>query len=304
MPGETHFFDDIYSRRRELGSPESVEDKERIVDRLLSLYGRYNEPEDQKRIDSLVEQHGFREKLLLCRSYQVLLSSFMELQTKQLNKERWGNNAPRDIFNLKEILEFYPTAKIIVCVRDIRDFLLSYKGKWRATSAYEVERLKKLYHPIVTSLLWKASMKLLPAIKAMVSPENLFILHYEQLVAQPEETVRRLCLFLGEAYEAEMLLVSSANSSHGEFQPGIFSSSVNKWEKLLSNEEIFVAQKTARREMELLDYKIEEVSPNLPRLAGIYFSAPYALWRGLAANKEKRGPLLPYLFKRVLGLLK
>lgn len=305
MPGETHFFDDIYSRRSELGRPENVEARRKILGRLLTLYGRFNEPEDQKRIDILVDKHRFKEKVFQnSHSYLAMLNLFMELQVEYAGKKRWGNNAPRDIFNIKEILEFYKDAKIIVCVRDIRDFLLSYKGKWRATSEEEVERLKKLYHPIVTSLLWKSSMKLIPSIKKLVPAENFFILKYEYLVEEPEKAVRQLCTFLDERFESEMLGVTSANSSHGEAQPGIFSSSVSKWKKLLSKEEIAIAQKIAGREMQLLDYKIEKTSANSLSLLSIYFSAPFALWRGLTANKEKRGPLFPYLLKRAQGLLK
>ena len=34
-------------------------------------------------------------------------------------------------------------------IRDIRDFLKSYKGKWKITSDNEAGRLKKLYHPVM-----------------------------------------------------------------------------------------------------------------------------------------------------------
>ena len=32
-------------------------------------------------------------------------------------------------------------------------------------------------------------------------------------------------------------------------------------------------------------------------------STPFALWRALNANKDTRGPLIPYLFKRIGSLL-
>jgi Sulfotransferase family len=51
MPGETDFFDDIYSRKKELGDPQDPEARQKIVARLATLYGRYNHSADQQRIE-------------------------------------------------------------------------------------------------------------------------------------------------------------------------------------------------------------------------------------------------------------
>lgn len=303
MPGETHFFDDIYSRRTELGEFDQ-NCKSMICDRLRSLYARFNEPEDQKRIDVLFEQFGDCSALMESwDSHSDVLSAFMESQMRMEGKMRWGNNVPRDIFHTETILSFYPHAKIVVCIRDVRDFLLSYKGKWKTTAPEDVDRLKKLYHPVVTALLWKTSMKRLPSIKAFVPRENLLIVRYEDLVTHPEKTIRALCETIGEKFEEQMLDVDTYGSSHGDKGKGIFSSSVGKWRKELSNEEIWIVQAICKRQLQDLGYDIEKFDVNYFRLISILFSTPLAVIRGLNANRHKRGPLVPYLWKRLRSLV-
>lgn len=300
MPGETHFFPDIYSRRNELGGLGNVASVDRVFERLLSLYARYNEPSDQIRIDHLLDENGiFTQTLKKCSSYRELFSTFMQLQAAYEGKERWGNNVPRDIFHVDEIINFFPDAKIIVCVRDVRAFLLSYQGKWKITAEDQVERLRKLYHPVVTSLLWKSSMRLIPGIRKNVRKENLKIVPYEELVQRPEAVVRNVCLLLGEEFESSMLDITSNNSSHEISSRGIFKVSVSKWKTDLSPEEIWISQKIAPEELRYINYAIEPVKPNPFKVFWIILCSPFALLRAIKANKETSGPLIPYLAKRI-----
>ena len=56
---------------------------------------------------------------------------FLEYVTRLNKKSIPCDQTPRNIFYIKEILELYPTSKIINMVRDPRDVLLSQKLKWR-----------------------------------------------------------------------------------------------------------------------------------------------------------------------------
>lgn len=305
MPGETHFFDDVYARRTDFGRSFDEACKQQICERLKTHYGRFNEPDDQKRVSGLMDDTEKCSRFSASwRSYADVLSSFMETQMRLEGKTRWGNNVPRDIFNIKTILSFYPQAKIIVCVRDIRDFLLSYKAKWKSTADEEVERLKKLYHPVVTSLLWKSSMKTLPAARSMVPKANLHIVRYEDLVADPEKTVRSICETIDEQFEGQMLEVGTYGSSHGDKGKGIFASSVGRWREGLSAEEVWIAQALCKNQMRELGYESVQTKVNWFRLLAFFCRVPIAITRGLHANRHKRGPLVPYLTRRLRAMIK
>ena len=305
MPGETHFFDDIYARRQELGAPCDTQASAAIAARLSTLYERFNEPDDQQRIQALGGDPALRQMLgTSCRTYGEVLSRFMNFQMRQHpTKVRWGNNVPKDLFYVKDILTFYPEAKFVICVRDIRDFLYSYQHQWTKSSPEHIERLKKLYHPILTSLLWKAAMKQIRLAQTLVPLDNLLIIRYEDLAAQPEATIHTLCQFLKEPYEDEMLQVGANNSSFGVQDQGIFSTSIQRWRQHLSPEQVYIAERAAQPELEQLGYQVAEVRPNPLKLLGIAASFPYALCRALHANRSVRGPILPYLKRRAAAFL-
>lgn len=303
MPAENHFFEDIYARRKELGSPDHPSAKNRIRERLVTLYGRYNQKEEQDRLDNLLADPKVRERLdsSFC-DYKTILNTFMDIQLQGTKKARWGNNTPKDLFHINEILSFYPDAKFIVCVRDVRDFLLSYKTRWKATSEHHRSRLRELYHPVITSLLWKSNVRRISALKTKIPKENMMIIKYEELVHNPEQIGRQVCQLIGEEFEPDMLNITTNNSSDQTESKGIFTSSVGKWRGKLGNEEVFIAQWINRRELAELEYSLEKFGVSPISLAKLLFSSPYALYRALAANKGKRGPLFPYLAKRVGSL--
>lgn len=302
MPGETHFFDDIYARRRELGGLQDAESIRKVLAGLRNLYRRYEENPDQQRIDKLLQSREVIEKLTRCPSYEELFSCFMEVQMRCVGKVRWGNNVPKDIFHVEDIVSFYPDAKFFVCVRDVRDFLLSYKNKWKNTGEENADRVRRLYHPVVTSLLWKASVKQILRIRNLVPRENLMTIRYESLVQNPKLLVREICRVLGEEFEEDMLNVDEENSSFETGQKGIYSSSVGRWRRLLTNEEVYVAQAIAGSLLAEFGYAPSELSINPWKVGYIYATVPCGLGRALHANAAIRGPLLPYVLKRVAAL--
>ncbi len=302
MPGENHFFEDIYARRKELGDPVEPAARERIVQRLETIYGRYNQLEDQARIDRLSAE-GRLSGLRSEDSYKGMLDRFMAIQLEEQGKARWGNNAPKDLFHIEEILSFYPDARILVCVRDVRDFLLSYKNRWKVTTEAHKERLKRLYHPLLTSLLWKASMKRIPRLEQRVAAGNLMLIRYEELVTDTERIVRDICEVIGETYSPEMLDVQTHNSSDGTPRKGIFSSSIGKWREGLPPEDAAIAQWIAREELAYLGYPRERLDVDKVVLARLIAGFPVAAVRAFRANSANRGPLLQYLRKRIGAML-
>lgn len=308
MPGETHFFEDIYARRQEFGSDINALSIEPIIERLSTLYGRFNEAPDQGRIDTLFQDKAIVDYLRRPYScYGEILSRFMEVQMRHLGKQRWGNNTPRDIFYVRDILTYFPDAIFIVCVRDVRDFLRSYKTKWKTVAGARSSRLKSLYHPIVTSLLWKSSIKCIFDIEKNCSKENYLVVPYEELVADPENTTKEICQVIGEDYEAGMLDVQGNNSSREENKGerrGIYSSSVGTWREELSAEEIYIAQTICSGELAMLGYSAERIKVSWYKVAVIILTAPYTLIKGMKANKHKRGPLGRYIFRRLASFFR
>jgi hypothetical protein len=304
MPGETHYFLDIYAQRDSIGDLSTADAKAEVLQRLLSIYRRYNEPKDQERIDQIfADKNNLKTLTASANSYDDLFSKFMDIQLTEIGKLRWGNNAPKDLFYIKDIMSIFPDTKIILCIRDIRDFLGSYRDKWKVTTEEQVSRLQRLYHPVITSMLWKTSMKQIKFVEEIVPAENLFILPYEKLVASPKQTIMSLCKFLGEKYDPAMLNINSHNSSESQQSKGIYSTAADNWKGRISNEEAWIAQKIAGKEMKRLGYQQETVSVNPLKICWLFITSPIALYNGLQANKKNTGPIIPYLISRIRSLL-
>jgi hypothetical protein len=306
MPGETHFFEDIYARRGEIGDLVGAKEKRVVAERLYSLYHRHMEKESQFRVESMFADSTELYHLIeSCHDYGEVLSTFMSAQMSYEKKFRWGNNVPRDIFHIEDIWALYPGAKVIICVRDIRAFLLSYRNKWKvARNDFQIERMKDIYHPVVTSLLWKSSMKTAMAVLGEPKSDDVKLVRYEDLVGEPNQTLASICQFIGEEFEPDIINVRGHNSSHtSQSQQGIFSTSINLWETELTAEEISVGQVVAQKEMLLLGYEKKPVSGSLLRMAYMFLQTPVALFRALRANRDIIGPLVPYMARRIKSLL-
>lgn len=90
MPGETHFFEDIYSRRESLGNPDSAENALNIASELITLYGRYNEPKDQERLESIFTVEELAQQIYTqCTDYEQILTLFMTRQMSVQSKKIW-----------------------------------------------------------------------------------------------------------------------------------------------------------------------------------------------------------------------
>lgn len=298
MPGETHFLEDIYRRR------DSTADLSQrlpyVLAGLRTLYGRFNEPADQQRIDALWEAAAFEPQLSRCGTYREIFEAFMALQAASAGKTRWGNQVPRDVFELETIFGMFPDARVVACIRDPRDFLVSYRDKW--TISTEGARLRRLYHPVLTSYLWKASARAILDGKERFG-SAIHVLRYEDLVGEPDSHLRQLCAFIGEDFDPRVLRTQFSNSSTGERFTGIATRSAGRWGADLPAEDAYFAQKICGPVMERFGYTPVKLAPDRLQIARIALAAPARAISALSANRSKRGPTLPYLIRRIRALV-
>lgn len=303
MAGENHFFEDVLARARELGDPAvDPAARDRISGRLLDVYGRYNQVADQERVEAQFRPGSQAwATLRKCASYGEFLRTFMELQAEASGCKRWGNNTPKDIFHCHEILRFFPNAVIIVCVRDIRDFLVSYGLRWTVTSEDHKERLRRLYHPVLTALLWRSTAQQLSKLRDVMPEARLCVVRYEDLVHEPEATVQQICIAAELTFSPNLLAVEADNSSLGHGGAGIFTRSVGSWRDRLPAADAWLAERIAGRNLTALGYERAAPFPGVAALSRAVATFPGAALRALHANRAHRGPLLQYLRRRLFA---
>lgn len=129
-------------------------------------------------------------------SVPALLASVTEQYMSARGKVRWVEKTPDHLLHLALIRRHFPDSPIVRIVRDPRDVAVSLmKVPWGARTLLE------------GVLYWQ---RLQVASQAFfVSDRNCHTLRFEDLVSDPTTELQRICTFLGEPFEAQMLDTSS-----------------------------------------------------------------------------------------------
>lgn len=221
-------------------------------------------------------------------AYRIVLDA----ETRKQGKPRACEQTPRNVFYLEEILAEFPESQVLVMVRDPRAILLSQKKKWKRktmgrnyTPIPLIERVRRWanYHPIVTSALWDAAIK---ASEGVAADSRVKMVHFEDLVTTPEQTVSGICDFLGLAYNTSMLAVAASLSPTGskpgqEGGKGIDAGVAERWKNELSTIDLYWCEHANGEKMQQLGYELSGVRPTRLMLALSLISLPFKL--GLAA---------------------
>tara|TARA_Y100000766_G_scaffold283015_1_gene297609 strand:+ start:739 stop:1755 length:1017 start_codon:yes stop_codon:yes gene_type:complete len=234
-----------------------------------------------------------------------IYSFFLNYTTIQNNAVISCEQTPNNIYYLKEILDFFPQAKIIIMVRDQRDVLLSQKNKWKrrflgAEKIPIIEAIRSYfnYHPILTSTMWSSSLD--NGLKYKDN-NNVKFIRYEDLLDEPAIILKELCSFVGIDFKKEMLEIPVVGSSTKQDQQQklyILKTNKKKWKKGgLNNAEIYLSQIFSDKIMKAFSYK-KEVFTFPPFLTIFYlFIFPIKSLFSLSLNLSRIGNIKKVFIK-------
>ncbi|UFP95420.1 sulfotransferase family protein [Gloeobacter morelensis] len=284
---ELHFFEEMFAAKEQaksLASQEAARLFARLIDMQRVGYLQQRDPNQfLAEAEGCISQAGAASL-----TAPAVFEAFLKYETA-LNDGRIAcDQTPRNVYYLPEILRIYPQARIINMVRDPRDVLLSQKRRWQRrflsgnkTPLRESLRTWVNYHPITISRLWNAAIR---AAEREQPHPRIFHLRFEDVVAEPEGTVRSLCDFLELQYSQSMLEVPQIGSSTTADRPevrGINRDRAGSWQKGgLSLAEIALCQSITKVYMERNGYKPQPV--RLPVVDLVTNSASFPLKLGLA----------------------
>lgn len=132
------------------------------------------------------------------RTYPQLFACFHEQYARQCGKPRWGDQTGGLEKVAEEIMAAYPAVKMVHLVRDPRDRYVALTEK-RATRRLTLERSTANWARSAACALRNGRRH----------PDDYLAVRYEALVGQSEQTVRKVCAFLGEDFDPAMLRMES-----------------------------------------------------------------------------------------------
>lgn len=265
------------------------------------LTGALTQPQLERAIQTMVRHQrwpdmNFSPDALRCQAAalaQPTLAGVIDLVYGHLletsGKQRLGDKTPHYFAIVPELATLYPGAKFIHLVRDGRDVAISWiDAGWQ-----------RYYEP---GFEWPAAMAHLRRDRAAL-PGRLLTVHYEDLVRRPAEVGGKICDFLGERFEPEMLdwqhrmaLVAPRDRYlHEHLAQPLSDDAVAVWRRRLSAIECFAVESCLHRELVQGDYTLRYAARAWRPLFGLA-----AAFLRLLAPLLRRG--LPYLRKR--GMLR
>jgi hypothetical protein len=146
----------------------------------------------------LLADCGFDEERLFAaarageRTYAGLFEVVMRDFTARHGKARWCDKTPGQ--RARQVLRLFPDAQLVHIVRDPRDVVASsLETPWTRGSAWTLARA------------WRAFTRDALAAAERAGAGRYLRVRYEDLTRDPEDELRRICRFLGEAFDPAML---------------------------------------------------------------------------------------------------
>ncbi len=129
----------------------------------------------------------------------------------------WGDKSPNYIAEIPLIRRVWPTARVVHIVRDCRDYCLSIEKAWGKDSLRAAQR----WADAVTAALEAGD----------ALGDAHLRLHYEDLLAEPEATMRRVVGFLDLAWDPACVTLDRSTENLGDTagEARIVRSNTGKW---------------------------------------------------------------------------
>ena len=172
----------------------------------------------------------------------AMYGHFAQLEGKQ----RWGDKSPMYLQHIDVLARVFPNACFIHIYRDGRDSAQSFHRRWRQS-------------PSRTIFRWKKAIVLGREQGQRLGIARYFELSYEDLTADPENWMRRVCAFSGLDFCPAVLSSSMQymDESARQVAQGRMIQNSNKWRTYFNADQIDELEKIAGKTLADLGYAVE-----------------------------------------------
>lgn len=220
-PFETHFITKYYKKLQTYGDISREENFTRLISDIASerYVMQWGVTVDPKQLYRQVENFEF----------STIAHHLCMLKSKRKGYALWGDKTPHYTLDLEIICHLFPGAKYLHIVRDGRDVALSLLGRpWGPANIWSCAELWKRYHADT------------PVYAQLKARKRLWLLRYEDLLANPQEVVKGIYEFLGEWNEeteekVSRLITKIKGKNYGKWKTSMNSRQIQLFESIASN---------------------------------------------------------------------
>lgn len=187
-----------------------------------------------------IDKEVFLRELLNCnRSDKEIYEVFLRVHPEVTEDTVLGDKNPGHLYHVPTLMEWFPQAKVIHTFRDPRAILASEWAK--RVSSKPTSSLSALLNPFHSLLVvlhvtvtWLYAVRLHYRYQKQY-PQNYYLSKYEDIVTDPDKSIRQLCDFLEVQFHPEMLKPRKVDSSylHDEKGSGFDQRAITRWQQHL-----------------------------------------------------------------------
>ncbi len=168
-------------------------------------------------------------------NYGEFLNLFMEQVARAQGKNRWLEKTPEHIFEVKNLVKWFPDARFLHVIRDGRDVSLSLRNKgW--VSSRSNDALRQL---ISAARLWYRAMEFGNWLRREAGDRYLEF-RYEDLVQRDQALLDKINLFVGTELDYQLIdsrgegALQGGNTTYEQSMVGLSQKGVCRWEREMS----------------------------------------------------------------------
>jgi len=245
------------------------------------------------------------------RSILSIFEQIYDEYCRRKNKKRWGCKSLAVIHYVGPVREYFPGCKFIHLVRDCRDSAFSFKKVF----------FNRHNHVYFTADRWHQEQKIAWNLvdKRLPSAEILTV-KYEDLLQDTESTVRKICVWIDEPFEQDMLTYFKKKEIGETAALSVLWENINapikrdntqKYRKGLTFAEIGLIENIAGEELVRFGYSLDHPQSLSPdsrgqpsvspfRLIGIYMSSYGSFLIKMISNLHRYREIYRRIRKRVI----
>ncbi len=187
------------------------------------------------------------------RSVVAVFGAVYDVLAETQGAQTWLCKSMQNVMYLPQIDAYYPGAKYLYLFRDGRDVAVSFR---KAVVG------EKHYYHIANE--WATAQRLAIKQRSITPPERFINVSYEELTSRTEDTMRRLCAFLGVEYSPSMLeyhkseearRAADSSALWGNVVRPVMSDNTRKFLREASEEDISIFESVAGDVLDALGYE-------------------------------------------------
>ena len=128
------------------------------------------------------------------QSFAGVFSAMFARYSDTVDKPRWGEKTPGNVFYIEQILRDFPNAQFVYIYRDCRDASAEFiDSQFGPTDAYSA------------AVMWRDGQQAVKPFRESLTADQWFNIRYEDFVREPVTTLQNMCQFLGEDYDDALM---------------------------------------------------------------------------------------------------